>query len=122
MSRFAIALFVLVCASVPAAAQQISPVTDIERVRTLYVAAAYAEALAAIPASDGEPAQTDLEQYRALCLLALGREPEAVSAVERLVRDHPTFVPPASETTPRMVSIFASARSKVVPDIAKRTY
>jgi TonB family protein len=122
MMRVATGLFVLACASAPAVAQQISPVTDIERVRTLYVAAAYAEALAAIPVSDGEPARTDLEQYRALCLLALGRESEAISAVERLVRDHPTFVPPASETTPRMLSIFAGARSKLVPEVAKRAY
>jgi len=122
MMRVAIGLFVLGCASAPAVAQQISPITDIERVRTLYVAAAYAEALAAIPSSDGEPARTDLEQYRALCLLALGREAEAASAVERLVRDHPTFVPSASETTPRMLSIFAGARSKLVPEVARRAY
>jgi TonB family protein len=122
MRRVGVGLFVLVCVSAPAAAQQIAPVTDIERVRTLYVAAAYAEALAAIPASDGEPARMDLEQYRALCLLALGREPEAVSAIERVVRDHPTYVPPAAETTPRMLSMFASARSKLVPDLAKRAY
>src|SRR5215213_1286768 len=105
MRCFAIALGVLACVSGPAAAQQILPVTDVEHVRTLYVAAAYAEALAAIPSPDSEPARTDLEQYRALCLLALGRDAEAVSAVERLVRDHPTFLPPASETTPRMLSI-----------------
>jgi TonB family protein len=103
------------------AAQQIPPVTDLERVRNLYVAAAYAEALAAIPAPAGET-RTDLEQYRALCLLALGREAEAVAAVERLVRDHPTFVPSASETTPRMLAIFGTARAKLVPDVAKRAY
>jgi len=122
MRRVAIGLILLACVSAPAAAQQGSPVSDIERVRNLYVAAAYAEALAAIPATDGDPARMELEQYRALCLLALGREPEAVSAVERLVRDHPTYVPVASETTPRMLSIFATARSKVVPDLAKRAY
>jgi len=122
MRGVAFGLIVVAAFSVPAIAQQIPPVSDIERVRTLYVAAAYAEALAAIPPPDGEPARTDLEQYRALCLLALGREAEAVSAVERLVRDHPTFLPPASETTPRMLSIFATARSKTVPDIAKSAY
>jgi TonB family protein len=122
MRRVAFTLFVLACISAPGAAQQISPVTDIERVRTLYVAAAYAEALAAIPSAEGEPARTDLEQYRALCLLALGRDVEAVSTIERLVRDQPTFVPPASETTPRMLSIFAAARSKLVPDVAKQAF
>jgi len=123
MRRIAAGLVVLIAvsASPRIGAQQISPVADLERVRNLYVAAAYAEALAAIPAPDGVT-RTDLEQYRALCLLALGRESEAVSAVERLVRDHPTFVPPASDTTPRMLAIFAAARARVVPDVAKRAY
>jgi TonB family protein len=111
-----------IAASGRLAAQQISPVVDIDRVRNLYVAAAYAEALAAIPVVGAEPARTDLEQYRALCLLALGREPEAIAAVERLVRDHPGFLPAASETTPRMRAIFAVARSKVVPGLARREY
>jgi TonB family protein len=57
-----------------------------------------------------------------LCLLALGRDAEAVSAVERLVKDHPTFVPPAAETTPRMLAIFSNARAKMVPEVAKRAY
>ncbi|HJR59570.1 MAG TPA: TonB family protein [Vicinamibacterales bacterium] len=100
----------------PAAAQ------NIDRVRELYVAAAYEEALAAMPTVASEPARTDVEQYRALCLLALGREAEAVEAVERLVRDHPTYLPPEGETSPRMQAIFAAARAKLVPDIARQTY
>ena len=80
------------------------------------------EALAAMPAVNGEAVKTDLEQYRALCLLALGREPDAVKTIERLVRDNPMFLPPAGETSPRMQTIFARVRSKLVPDVAKRTY
>ncbi|MEO5895019.1 MAG: TonB family protein [Vicinamibacterales bacterium] len=123
MRRLGVGLILLISFSMATriAAQQISPVADLERVRTLYVAAAYAEALAAIPAPDGVT-RTDLEQYRALCLLALGREAEAVTAVERMVRDHPTFLPPATDTTPRMLAIFGTARAKLVPDVAKRAY
>jgi len=106
----------LVALSATAAAQ------SIDRVRELYVAAAYEEALAAMPIVAGEPARTDLEQYRALCLLALGREEEAAAAVERLVRDNPTFLPPPSDTSPRMQSIFTSARSKVLPGMARQAY
>lgn len=122
MRRVAVGVIVLAAVNVTAAAQQTLPSGDVERVRTLYIAAAYAEALAAIPSGDGEPARTDLQQYRALCLLALGREAEAVSAVERLVSDHPTFLPPTSETSPRMLSILTSARSRLVPELAKRAY
>jgi TonB family protein len=95
---------------------------DIERVRSLYVSAAYEEALAAMPPVGGTAVTTDLEQYRALCLIALGREQEAVAAVERLVNDHPMFVPRAADTSPRMQSVFMATRSRLVPAIAKRQY
>jgi protein TonB len=97
----------------------------LERVRELYIAAAYEEALAAMPpvaANATAATRLDLEQYRALCLLALGREPEAILAVERLVKDHPTFLPSASDTSPRMRALFADARAKLVPDIVRQIY
>jgi len=95
---------------------------DIDRVRTLYVAAAYEEALAAMPATATGIVRRDLEQYRALCLLALDREPEALAAIERIVKDHPTYLPVESDTSPRMRGMFADVRSKLVPDIARETY
>ena len=96
--------------------------SEIERVRTLYVAAAYEEALAAMPANATGVVRRDLEQYRALCLLALGREPEAVEAIERIVKDNPTYLPAESDTSPRMRTMFAEVRSKLLPDIARETY
>ena len=95
---------------------------DIERVRTLYVAAAYEEALAAMPATATGVVRRDLEQYRALCLLALGREPEAVAAIERIVQDNPTYLPAESDTSPRMRSMFADVRARRVPEIAREIY
>ena len=96
--------------------------SDIEKVRTLYVAAAYEEALAAMPANATGVARRDLQQYRALCLLALGREAEAVTAIEQLVKDNPTYLPAESEISPRMRAMFADARSKLLPDIARDIY
>jgi TonB family protein len=121
-------IFIVAAMSSPAAAQGIAPVPalasaiDIDHVRTLYGSAAYEEALAAMPPVDGTTVRTDLEQYRALCLLALGREQEAVAAVERLVRDNPLYLPSAGDTSPRMQAIFAAARSKLVPDLARTAY
>ena len=115
-SSFTFSMLCLALASAPAVAQ------DLDRVRALYVSAAYEEALAAMPAVNGEAVRTDLEQYRALCLLALGREAEASAAVERLVRDHPTFVPVPGETSPRMQSLFVTARAKLIPDLARTQY
>lgn len=117
---FITSVLCLAAISAPASAQ------DINRVRTLYVAAAYEEALAAIPAvetaENDSALATDLEQYRALCLLALGREPEAIAVVERLVRARPMFVPPAGDTSPKMQAVFAGVRTRIVPDAAKEAY
>lgn len=101
-----------------------APVTgqDLERIRALYVAAAYEDALAAMPppGTDGT-AVIEIEQYRALCLLALGRDDAAAGAIERLVRSHPMYVP-SGDLTPRMRTLFAEARTKQVPGLAKQTY
>ena len=96
----------------------------IERVRELYIAAAYEEALAALPpgASDSSPAvPAEVEEYRALCLLALGRTDEATAAIERLVRSAPTFVPSA-DSSPRMRVLVEEVRAKRVPELARQTY
>jgi TonB family protein len=100
----------------PAAAQ------DIDRVRALYVAAAYEEALAAMPAATSSVTGTELEQYRALCLLALGREDDARATVEGLVKAHPGFVPHAEDVSPRMRTLFLSVRGALMPEIAKQVY
>jgi TonB family protein len=102
--------------AVPGAAQ------DMERVRALYVAAAYEEALAAMPDGLSTVAGTELEQYRALCLLALGREADAKATIERLVKAHPTFVPTADEVSPRMRTLFTTVRNSLIPVIAKQAY
>jgi TonB family protein len=116
-SLCALGLLTLFVAS-DASAQGLS---DIERVRTLYVAAAYEEALAAMPPNATGVVGRDLEQYRALCLLALGREPEAVAAIERIVKADPTYLP-TRDTSPRMRGMFAEVRSKLVPDMARAIY
>ena len=95
---------------------------DMERVRALYVAASYEAALAAMPEGLSTTAGTELEQYRALCLLALGREADAKATIERLVKAHPTFVPPADEVSPRMRTLFTNVRNALIPAIAKQAY
>ena len=112
----AFAAVALLCAPRVAAGQ------DMERVRALYVAASYEAALAAMPEGMSTTAGTELEQYRALCLLALGREADAKATIERLVKAHPTFVPPADEVSPRMRTLFTSVRNAMIPTIAKQAY
>ena len=94
---------------------------DLDRVRALYVAAAYEEALAAIPAASPAPLKLEVEQYRALCLLALGREADAAAVVERIVREHPAYSP-SSDVSPRLVSLFAASRARLLPALAREVY
>ena len=111
-----LAIAALVYLAAPAAAQ------DIDRVRALYVAAAYEDALAAMPSEASFTVGTEIEQYRALCLLALGREDDARATIERLVKAHPTFVPPAADVSPSMRALFTSVRAGLMPGIAKQVY
>lgn len=93
---------------------------DLEKIRTLYIAAAYEDALAAMPAP--ESASTEVEQFRALCLLALGREDDARAAIERLVKGSPLFKPSEDDMSPRMRGMFASVRVALIPDLARAAY
>ncbi len=93
---------------------------DLEKIRTLYIAAAYEDALAAMPAA--ESTSTEVEQFRALCLLALGREDDARAAIERLVKGSPLFKPSADDMSPKMRAMFAGVRASLIPDLARSAY
>jgi len=93
---------------------------DLEKIRTLYIAAAYEDALAAMPAPDAT--STEVEQFRALCLLALGRDDDARAAIERLVKKSPLFRPSADEMSPKMQALFSTVRAGLIPDLARSTY
>lgn len=97
----------------------------LDRVKALYAAAAYEDALAAMPAdaaSDGSVPAGDIDQYRALCLIALNRSDEAVAAIERVITRNPLFVPSPAETSPRLQTMYTEARRRLLPDLVKRTY
>jgi hypothetical protein len=110
----------LVLAAVPSHAED-----SIEAARTLYSAAAYEEALAVLErlATDGEtPQRMAVDQYRAFCLLALGRTSEAERAMEAVVSAEPLFRPSDTEASPRVRSAFASVRQRMLPIIIQRKY
>ena len=56
---------------------------DLANVRDLYAAASYAEALEVLGGVEGTDNTEVVEQYRALCLLGLGRTADAEKALER---------------------------------------
>ena len=53
--------------------------------KTLYAAAAYEEALSELANADDGTDVDQIEQYRALCLIALGRTDEAARSLEQIV-------------------------------------
>lgn len=94
-------------------------------VKTLYASAAYEDALAAIERlrqSGGEGTGRSLAEYRAFCLLALGREIEASRAMEDLVAADPFFTPSESEVAPRVRTLFAGVRRKALPSVVQQQY
>jgi TonB family protein len=86
--------------------------------KTLYAAAEYDKALAAAAPLDTLEAQ----QYEALCLLALGRQGDASTAIEGLVNAAPTFIPSSEDAPPRFVDLVSKIRQKMLPVIARRLF
>ena len=95
--------------------------------RDLYASARYDEALAVLngmqPTSDGGGSdRKSIEQYRSLCLLALGRGTEAESAIAAVVTADPLFMPNETDASPRVRSAFSDVRQRLLPEIASLRY
>jgi len=94
-------------------------------IRDLYASAAYEEALSALGRlkADG-PAVTGLEidRYRVLCLMALGRGSEADTVIEAIVVADPLYVPSAADAAPRVRTAFSAVRQRVLPRLARSLY
>ena len=98
--------------------------SDLSEAKTQYEEAAYEDALTTLTkASASTPAdRVQLEQYRALCLIALGRLPEAERAVVALVEADPTYVPPSSVASPPSTGRFrTTGRSMPIINMARMT-
>ena len=96
--------------------------------RDLYASARYDEALAVLndlrPADVGSAVadRKSIEQYRSLCLLALGRGSEAESAIAAVVTADPSYQPGEVEASPRVRAAFSDVRRKLLPEIASNRY
>lgn len=99
---------------------------ELAAARDLYAAAAYDDALSLLNrlrASDHPASQSrTIDQYRAFCLLALGRTSDAEQAIEAVIAAEPAYHPAASEASPRVRSAFATVRRRMLPTIIQQTY
>lgn len=96
----------------------------LDAARDLYIAADYEAALAAfdqLAGDDADETTLEIDRYRALCLIALGRAAEADRVIEALVQKYPQYEPDEQEA-PRVRAAFTSARSRVLPQLARRYY
>jgi hypothetical protein len=113
-------LAVLLLSSASAAAQD-----SLDPVRNLYASAEYEEALTALGRlkSNADLAGVvEIDRYRALCLIALGRSAEADQAIETAVTLDPLYQPAAAEASPRVRAAFAAVRQRVLPTVVRSLY
>ncbi|MEO7189828.1 MAG: energy transducer TonB [Vicinamibacterales bacterium] len=92
------------------------------RAQALYDSAAYEEALSLLISVEDTTNFGRVEQYRALCLLALGRSTEAEGALEQIVRREPLFNMDVREVSPRLVLMYREVRQRLLPTVARDLY
>ena len=95
---------------------------SLQSAKDLYASAAYEDALSVLSRLRVSEPRSDVEQYRVLCLVALGRQGEAEETVRAVVKSDPTFVPDATEISPRIRELFLRTRRQLLPEIARRMY
>jgi len=112
----------LVFAAAGASAQE----GDLAAARELYASASYDDALTVLNklrSSDHSASQARaIEQYRAFCLLALGRAADAQEAIEAVVAAEPTYQPTEGDVSPRIRTAFADVRRRMLPAIIQQKY
>ena len=113
-------LAILLLSSASAAAQD-----SLDPVRNLYASAEYEEALTAIGRLKSNAdlgGVVEIDRYRALCLIALGRSAEADQAIETTVTLDPLYQPTAADASPRVRAAFAAVRRRVLPAVVRSLY
>jgi hypothetical protein len=122
MRRIASALLLVGVFATPVSAQTES--NPLASARDLYASARYDEALAVL--NGMRPAEsTDrrtVEQYRSLCLLALGRGAEAEGAIAAVVTEDPLYQPSETDASPRVRAAFTEVRQRLLPELVSSRY
>jgi TonB family protein len=99
---------------------------DLTSARDLYAAAAYEDALQVLNRLRGAQNRPEdaraIDQYRAFCLLALGRANDAEQAIEAVLAAEPSYRPTDSDVSPRIRSAFADVRRRMLPAIIQQKY
>ena len=90
--------------------------------RALYASGNYEDALSRLAQAPGDVAIGEVDEYRALCLLALGRSSEAQHTLEDLVAREPMFKMSDTDISPRLVTMYRDTRKRLLPTAARDLY
>jgi hypothetical protein len=117
-----IALTIAALVSMPA----LRAADSLSAARDLYAAAEYEDALVLLnqlqPGDHAPDERRAIEQYRAYCLLALGRSADAEQAIAAVVTATPLYKPSGSDVSPRVRSAFSDVRRRMLPAIIQEKY
>jgi len=118
----AAAFLILLLTPFPAAAAD----NTLATARDLYAAAAYEDALIILnqlsEGAHGPDEERAIQQYRAFCLLALGRNADAEQAIAAVVAVQPRYQPGEADVSPRVRTTFAEVRRRVLPTVIQQQY
>jgi hypothetical protein len=99
---------------------------SLQTAQALYASASYDEALAMLERLEKQPLPSgdavELQQNRALCLLALGRTADAEEALAAVVKTDPMYRPAEATTAPRVRTMFKDVRSKLLASVMVSVY
>src|SRR3954470_9263111 len=90
--------------------------------RTLYASASYEDALASLASPDAAVDPNQVDEYRALCYLALGQSPSAEQALERILNRAPLYTLNELDVSPKLVAMFQDVKQRVIPSVARKLY
>ena len=120
MRRLSIGLICLALTGTVSAQDPLSAARD------LYAAASYEEALVMLTGlRDRNPAAAMVEQvdqYRAFCLVALGRNAEAQKVAEGLISKNPMLQLDRADASPRITAMFSDVRRTMLPALVREHY
>ena len=95
---------------------------DLASAKALYASASYEEALTALAGLESTANVEEVNELRALCLLALGRTGEAEKAVTRIVLHNPSYTLDPVRVSPKLVKLFTEVRRRTLPVVARELY
>jgi TonB family protein len=120
------ARFVTSCAMVVLTAVAAAGQDPLSRARDLYAGASYEDALVLLNRLRADGPRSDeiatIDEYRAFCLLALGRAADAEQAIEAVLVAEPSYQPSGSEVSPRVRSAFTDVRRRMLPALVQQRY